>query len=1097
MSAPQPTDVEGWLAELGLSVYAPAFKANDIDATVLASLTSEDLREIGVTSVGHRRRILEAAARLAPRGGDLPAATDPALPPAPASSAPPAPTAERRQITVMFCDLMDSTALSVRVDPEDYREFIARYRAVLEEALTPHNGYIAQYLGDGVLVYFGYPVSHEDDAENAVEAALAVVEKVGEMELFDGRRPGVRVGIATGVTVVGAADRTRELQGESAVGETPNLAARLQALATANTVVVAPSTRELVGDQFECNDLGLFELKGFDRPVRAWQVLRRSRADRFEARRMGRRSNELIGREAELTRLRQRLATARTGRGQVAVISGEGGLGKSRLARQILEEAGMRQGVPPVLQCTGYNVGSPFHPIRYYIERASELDPRDPPDVAAQKLSALLARADQATPENLALLAELTRLKGIDLAPLDGLASAERRSRTMRLLQAGMEAVLRESAVVVIEDIQWIDPSTAELIEKLSPAIRSLPVLLIATMRPGTFPSWLAASEARLIQLERLPHDDICALVRSVAAPAQLPDHVVQTIATRSDGIPVFAEELTRGTVAGPGGQQAGGEDASSIPVTLADSLLARLDRLKQGRRIASIAAVIGREFPISILVAVSGLPEAEVRTGVGELLDADVLAAGHSPFGEAVAFRHLLLRDAAYQLLLRRDRALLHARIAEALVTTFPAIGEALPHVVAIQWNEAGDFARAAAAWDRAGEQAAGRSAYSEAIDHFTKAIAANTRCEEGAERDEREFTYRMKLSAALIAAHGFSAEGVAQEMEKAAALSLKLGSAARLVPALTGRWVVAGGSGDFRLLLDLALQVSRAAENGSAVDRLLAHRVLGTSLLFTGQFRPAFRELEQFVGLYDRERDDRELSKIGPSNHALMTMVGLAEIHTLFEEFEAADRWMLRVLQVAREGGQAHNLCNALMFCGCFLPALRREEGDIAACAAELKAISLQQKLPYWLGHAELFGGLALIRHGSIDEGFIEARRGMKQIIASNAFMNGPYILYAEACLEAGRTDEGRQSLEHAKLSIEGGQTWLEAEYHRVRARLDWMEDGASAARKSFETALRIAETQGARLFAARAAKGLADLQEAASGGVLLKQEPRKYLH
>jgi len=1071
MGTPPAIDIEAWLRDLGLSAYAAAFKANDIDAAVLGSLTSDDLREIGVASVGHRRRILEAAAGLA-------AAAPPAVP-APTERAPDiAPTAERRQLTVMFCDLMDSTALSVRIDAEDYREFIGRYRAVLEQALTPHHGYIAQYLGDGVLVYFGYPISHGDDAENAVEAALSVVQKVAEMEPIAGQRPSVRIGIATGITVVGAADRSRELHGESAVGETPNLAARLQAAAGANTILIADSTRELIGDLFECADLGSVELKGFDRPVHAWQILRRSQADRFEARHGRRRNYDLIGRAPELGRLRQRLAAARAGRGQVVVIAGDSGLGKSRLARQMLDEAGPAAGLLPVLQCSAYNVGSAFHPVRYYIERASGLAPGDPAETTARKLRTLLAVFGQDTPENLALLAELTRRKDIDLAPLDGMASSERRSRTMRLLLAGMERVLRDNPVVVVEDLQWIDPSTAELIERIAPSIRSRPVLMIATTRPGTLPSWLAAADARLIQLERLAHEDVCALVKAVAAPAQLFDHVVQMIAARSDGIPVFVEELTRGYLEGAG-QQADGETASSIPATLADSLLARLDRLQHGRRIASIAAVIGREFPIAILVAVSGMPEAEVRIGISELLDADVLAVGHSPFGEAIAFRHLLLREAAYQLLLRRDRQRLHARVAETLVGTFPAIAEALPHIIAIQWSEAGDHARAAAAWNRAGEQAAQRSAYSEAIDHFGKAIAANARCAEEPARDERELSYRMNLSGALIAARGFSAPGVAEEMEKAAALSVKLGAKTRLVPALTGRWVATGGSGNFRLLVDLARQIAQAAENGSDVDRLLAHRVLGTSLLFTGQFGQALRELEMFIAGYDRQRDETELAKIGPSNHAIMTMVGLAEINTVLERDAEADRWVARVMQGARDIGQVHNLCNALMFCGCFLPILRGRPEGVDRNAAELKALSQEHKLSYWLGHAELFGGLEQIRRGDVDEGFVEARRGMQQIVASNAFMNGPYILYAEACQQAGRIDEARRSLERAKLSIDAGQTWLEAEYHRVRARLDLMESGAARAREGLQTALRTAELQGAPLFARRVRRDLETLE------------------
>ena len=364
MSASLPFDVEAWLKDLGLAVYVPAFRDNDVDGEVLRALTGDDLRDLGVTSVGHRRRILDTAARLG--GTAATAAPTPAsAPPAPAAEARPSAVAERRHLTVMFCDLMDSTALSTQTDPEDYREFIARYRTALEEAIKPHHGYVAQYMGDGVLVYFGYPTSSGQDAENAVEAALAIVRHVGALKPLAGGPPRVRIGIASGLTIVGATDRMRELQGDSAVGETPNLGARLQALASANAIVISASTRALLGELYDCRDLGAVELKGFDRPVPAWQVLGRGAGtDRFLASRTGRPDAGFVGRGAELGQLRQRLAAARAGRGQVAIVAGEAGLGKSRLARQILDEAGTG-GRARILQCTSYNVGTPFHPLRY------------------------------------------------------------------------------------------------------------------------------------------------------------------------------------------------------------------------------------------------------------------------------------------------------------------------------------------------------------------------------------------------------------------------------------------------------------------------------------------------------------------------------------------------------------------------------------------------------------------------------------------------------------------------------------------------------------------------------------------------------------
>ena len=1063
MSGSPPFDVVGWLGALGLGAYAQAFKDNDVDQSVLASLTADDLRDIGVTSVGHRRRILDAAAKLG---------TAPPM----ASATTAAPVAERRHLTVMFCDLADSTAFSVQADPEDYREFIARYRQALEKAIRAHGGYIAHFMGDGVYVYFGYPTASGHDAENAAETALAIVRNVEALEPFSGRQPKVRIGIATGITVVGTASRLREMAGDSAIGETPNLAARLQALATPNAIVVAPATYGLLGALFECQDLGPKELKGFAQPVRAWQVLRRNdRTDRFEALRTGRRKAGFVGREPELAALRRRLAAARAGHGQVAVIAGEAGFGKSRLARHILDEAGAQSA--PILQCTSHNVGTPFHPLRYEIERITGLDRGDSPEAAMGKLGALLDRVRLASPERLALLAEFTHVAGADLTPLQGLGSPERRSRTMRLLLELMDAAFGGAAVVLIEDLQWIDPSTAELIGRLLPTLKTRPVLLLGTMRPGPLPDWLSDAEAELVELDRLPHDEVASLVRKIAG-TDLPATIVEAIAARSDGVPLFAEELTRGYVEAAAEGRQSEQELSDIPATLAESLLARLDRLKHGRRIASIAAAIAREFPISVLVAVSDLAEADVRAGVTELLEADVLVAGHSAFGEAVAFRHMLVRDAAYQLLLRRERTVLHARIARTLRASFPNIAEALPQIVAIHLADGGDFAGAAAEWNRAGDQASQRSAYAEAIGHYTKAIEANARCPDGRERDEREVAYRLDLVGALVAGRGYAAEGVAEEMERATALSQRLGTTSKLVPVLIVRWFVISSNRDYHKGLEIARQIHDAARSGSTIDRLLSHRAFGTSLLFAGHFARALEELETFLAIYRPERDDTELHKVGPTNHALMTMLGLAEIYTLFDQPETADRWRLKVLEGARAAGSGHNLCNAIMFCGCFLPALRRQHDGLADHAAEIKALCTQHKLPYWHGHADLFAGLAKIHRGRAEEGFIEARRGIEALIAANAFMNGTFLLYAEACLDASRLSEAEVVLDRALPSIEHGETWLSAEYHRLRGRLGLLRGEPAAARLGFETALLIARGQGAKLFVDRAERELAGL-------------------
>ncbi len=1067
-------DITAWLTALGLPQYAQAFVDNDVDADVLGELTTDDLREMGVKSIGHRRRILSAAQQA---GAAEPSPPSTAAAAAPAASpwtegAPAEPSAERRNLTVMFCDLMDSTALSVHVDPEDLRHYLGQFRNVVEQAVRPYSGHIAQYLGDGILVYFGYPRSSEHDTESAVAAALSVVESVAAMEPFGDHQPKVRVGIATGLTVVGAVDENGRIIGESAVGETPNLAARLQALATPNAVVIAPQTRRRIGDLFECTDLGSFDLKGFAEPIRAWRVDgHSSSASRFGALRSDHSTTAFVGREEELTRLRYRLAEAQEGRGQFAVIVGESGLGKSRLARRIVREACGTHDSQPVLQCAPYNVSTPFHPFRYFIEQSSGVELQDTPQETARKLSAVIDRAGPVTPEKLALIGELIRVQGIDTTPLYGLSSKERRRRIMRLLLDLLNAIARESIVITFEDIQWIDPSTAELFEQFLPTLAELPVLLLATMRPQEHPPWLSNSQARFISLQRLDRDDTVRLIRAVAGDQDVPAGVIDTIMARSDGIPIFAEELARGYVEAASKGRAAPDGLSGLPASLSESLLARLDRLQAGRGLAQTAAVIGHEFPIAVLVSVSGLPEAQARNGIDELLDADVLTIKHSPFGEAISFRHILLREAAYNLLLRKDRMRLHRQVARILIDEFKQIADSVPHIVAMHLEESGDFATAGAQWDRAAEQAAKRSAYAEAVSFLQSAIEANGRCPASSDRDERELSYRLSIAGALIAAQGYAAEGVAKAMERAVELARETGKTAKLVPALTAKWIVLGANSQIYDCIELATQIADVAREGSEIDQLLAHRTMATALIFAGQFPEALRSMEAFLALYDYDRHEQALRVVGPSNHATMMILGVAEVHAFMDDREATEHWRKRALQSAERNGQMHNICHTLLFAGCFLSAILEQTDALARHANTLRTLSTDNDMPQWLSHAELFHGLALIHRGEEDEGFAEARRGVRGLIAQNAFNSCWYVLYAEACANCDRLDEAAEFLALVAPAQEQGELWMAAEFHRIKGRLIRAQGGpAKQARVEYETALKTAKAQGASLFTKR---------------------------
>lgn len=1069
----EPLDVARWLAGLGLGEYAAAFASNDVDAEVLAQLTAEDLREIGVASVGHRRRILAAAADLAAR--------------------PPEPEGERRVVTVLFCDLVESTRLATRLDPEDFREVLARYRHVLETATAPYDGEMVQFVGDGALFFFGHHRLREHDAENAVAAGLEIVRRVRAMDPYSGAAPRVRVGIATGLTVVGGQDAARPRVGDHAVGEASNLAARLQARAPPDTVVVAQSTRERIGALFDCEDLGVIALKGFEQGARAWRVTgHNEKANRFEALRTGGQAPSLIGRAEEAARLAAQFARARQGRRAISLLVGESGLGKSRLARHALDGQGAAG--QPILQCAPYHVESPFRPIRYYLGKRLALREAGGAEAQRAALAGLLADLGLDRPLDLALLAELMETPPPEGAPLAALGAHERRERMLDVLARLMAAIARASSALVIEDVHWLDPSTGELMGRVLAEIAAapvdVPVHVIVTMRPGPVPDWLPAGETEIVPLGRMDEGTLAPLARAVAAAAApglaLPDPVARAIAARCDGSPVFAEEMTRVYLEG----LSDGRDLETVlaglPATLTDSLVARLDRLTVGRRLALVAAVIGTEFPVAILREAAGLSEAETRAGVDELLAAGVLQAGHSAFGEAVSFRHMLLRDAAYRLLLRRDRIGLHAKVAETLRMRFPHIAEALPQVMAHNLHEAGDLLGAVAEWERAAGLAAARSAYAEAVAIWRRAAEACARIQPPGAAADRELACRLALMSALIAAHGFNGAGVAEELARIERLGRETGAAERLVPMLHARWVAIVSAGDFAAGLDLARQIARMTRPGSGpetvseTDRLIGHRVLGTSLLFSGQHAEALRELRQFFEVYDPDRHEAELSQVGTSSHALMSMVGMAEIHILFEDFAAADRWRDRARRQAQAGGRAHDICNVTLFVDCILPALEDRYDRAAEGAARLRAHALAFELEVWQAHADLFEGVARIRLGRPEAGLAQARRGAAALRDRIGFLSFCFLYLADACLAIGETAEAAAAL--AVAGRTSGETWVGPEIARLQAKLLLARGGPpSEPLARLDAALRLAEAQGARLLARRIRADLAAIPAA----------------
>jgi class 3 adenylate cyclase len=654
-------DVGTWLNSLGLGQYEALFRASDIDADILPELTEADLEKLGV-SLGHRKRLLRAISGLT----TAETSTAPF-----ASSATPQDAAERRQLTVMFCDLVGSTPLSARLDPEDLRGIIGAYHRCVTEVVEDFGGFVARFMGDGALVYFGYPQAHEDDAERATRCGLALVDRVPKLDF--GEQLHARVGIATGLVVVGG-----EVVEHDVAGDTPNLAARLQALAEPDTVVLAATTRRLTGDLFEYRDLGEIELKGIAGPVSAWQALRPSTvASRFEALR-GAALTPLVGRDEELALLLRRWERAKTGDGQAVLVSGEPGIGKSRLTAAVAERLRDEPHLRLRYFCSPYHQDSALFPFIDQLGRAAGFARNDPPAARRDKLEALLALA---TPpeEDVALLGDLLSLPPSKHHPLLSLTPQRKKEKTLEALILQLEGLARQQPVfMVFEDAHWTDPTSRELLDLTVDRLRSLPVLLIMTFRPEFQPPWTGQPHVTMLALNRLHRHDRTALIERIAGSTALPREVVNQIADRTDGIPLFIEELTKSVLES-------GVPTVGIPTTLHDSLMARLDRLASVRRVAQIGAAIGREFSYPLLRAVSDLAEAELQTALARLIASELVFQRGRPPDAVYAFKHALVRDAALVALLRSTRRQLHAKIAEALEIHSPELMDSQPELFAL----------------------------------------------------------------------------------------------------------------------------------------------------------------------------------------------------------------------------------------------------------------------------------------------------------------------------------------------------------------------------------------------------------------------------
>jgi len=635
--------IADWLDKLGMSEYAQSFAENRIDVSVLRDLTDQDLKDLGVV-LGDRRKMLRAIRELA--GDDTPVTAQ--HPPVTEPRA--QDTAERRQVTVLFSDLVGSTALSARMDPEDLREVISAYQKCVAETVHRFDGFLAKYMGDGVLVYFGYPQAHEDDAERAVRAGLELIAAVTALK---SRSPlQTRVGIATGLVVVGDLIGSGEAQERGIVGETPNLAARLQGIAEPNMVVIAESTRKLLGNLFELEDLGARDLKGIAEPTRAWAALRASSVEsRFEALHTTD-LTDLVGREEESELLLRRWSRAKTGEGQVVLLSGEAGIGKSRLTAALLERLATEPHTRLRYFCSPQHTDSALYPIIGQMERAAGLTHDDKPQARLDKLDALLAQTST-SPQDAALFAEMLSLPNDRRYPALDLIPEQRRQRTLEALTAQLAGLAsRQPVLMIFEDAHWTDPTSLEAFGRTVDRIKTLRALLIVTFRPEFNAPWVGQSHVTSLMLSRLGEREAAAIIARLVGNGELPPDVMAEIVERTDGIPLFVEEMTKAVLeaesegAARRTVAAVPSPALAVPASLHASLMARLDRLGSAKEVAQIGSAIGREFSHALLGAVVGKSEAELGSALDRLIQAGLLFRQGVPPHATYLFKHALVQE-------------------------------------------------------------------------------------------------------------------------------------------------------------------------------------------------------------------------------------------------------------------------------------------------------------------------------------------------------------------------------------------------------------------------------------------------------------------
>jgi class 3 adenylate cyclase/predicted ATPase len=1006
-----------------------------------------------------------------------------------------APEAERRHLTVMFCDLAGSTALSTQLDPEDLREVVRQYQAVCAKVIARYDGHIAQYLGDGILVYFGYPKAHENDAQRAVRAGLGIVEAMEGLNRGPQQKMGVklevRLGIHTGLVVVGemgGGNRHEQL----ALGKTPNIAARLEGLAKPNTIVISAATHRLVAGFFDCDDLGAHSLKGVTEPMQIYQVLHESTAkSRLEVAALGG-LTPLVGREKEAHLLLQQWQQAKEGAGNVVLLSGEAGIGKSRLVRGLKERVAEEpQAWLTEFRCSSYHQHSAFYPIIDFLERvvlAFERD--DSPRERLKKIEGFLVQYGLPLQENAPLFAALLSVPlGESYMASEVSPEWQKRQTIAALVSVLLQRASRQPVLLVIEDLHWSDPSTLEFIKLIIEKAPGARILVVLTFRSDFSFPWKNFPHLILIALEHLRQEQTRAIVNKLAHGKTLPDEVLEQIVAKTDGVPLFVEELTKMVLESPlliecenSFELDGSLPPLAIPATLQDSLMARLDRLATVKDVAQRGATIGREFTYELLHLVSQLDHATLQNELARLVDVGMLYEEEPPPKARYVFKHALIRDAAYEALLRSTRQLYHTHIAQVL-ERFPHMNEAKPEIIAYHYTEARVFAQAVPFWYQAAQRASRRTFPDEAMIYLNKGLVLIRALPESPEKTQQELDFLIDLGSALVVTKGYAASEVEQTYACARERAMQLEEHHHLYSALLGLSNYYLIRGEFQMARELAEQVMKIATR--VQDSALfveAHYVLGIALFHLGNLQAARANLEQGIALYEIKQHRSMISCFGHDS-GVSCLCYLARILWFQGYPEQAQRRSAEAMVLARELAHPFSLALALTFAA-LVSQLRLEIDVTRELAEEAIALCTAHGFTFCLAMATVLHGWALTELDQQQAGIAQIEEGIKVWQATGAELFRPHLLalLAESYGKAGRTEEGLRALTEAMTAAQkSGKRFYAAELYRLKGML-LMKLGKSTAEveQCFHQAVEIARNQQARSLELRAAVGLFSHQE-----------------